>query len=714
MGFGFDVESDSTLLELVTLGEGIHQLNVPATANLLSTPFRRIAALLAPLPLFSAHEEELITALLSGPKVPLYTALLVVLPSSTASLQSTAVVSNSAILGADTHIDIDAVPESLRRLVPVVSLVPEPAPPPAPRAPSEGDTDPEATDEREETADTIPVPAVDLGADAPPPPSPPAAALDVAPTARPPHQAHLHHGAETPPSRGNTYTPSVLQRALRSPSLSLLLPPPALAPGMRTSPRTDAAACFLQWWRTGGGDRYARAANINLFTESNLKVHFNVKTNLKLDGLRLGAPYPPIRANSLRSGPSRPSRRLLLHCGLPCRRTRPLPPSASTTRTPALRLLKTDLHDPLPLPSIFALVRDVVRAWTAPRFCALVLAVRRGAHTAHTRKTWSGGRGGGICYFGGAGGRGDAEGCGAEMGQEWAWGGGSGNQGGAGRGVRGGETGTGENGNRGGESGPDDEDLHTTRKTWGRLHGFHSFMYPSPFVDAYWPSSPASPHRILVLPSTRPLRLQLAAHRTPVQTRKRLLLAVSPSSAFPTASSSRSPSIRPPRRPSTCSVPYPGAEGGTDPCSWLGRGDLRRRGKVSGPTETEAGWGVAESNSGKMSTCCTLSRGRASLATTLSFPVRTRIFSKLVMWIYPSIHAVPHILTPQSTSRGSNTVLDPSLCPPTHICLVVDSTRSVLRRALLTLLREWCQLKKAVAISTRMDTAVAAASLAQP
>ncbi|KAJ7885672.1 hypothetical protein B0H14DRAFT_3431625 [Mycena olivaceomarginata] len=60
---------------LVALGEAIHHLEILAAENRILTSFRSIAALLAPPLLSFTHEEELLTALLAGPEVPLYTAL---------------------------------------------------------------------------------------------------------------------------------------------------------------------------------------------------------------------------------------------------------------------------------------------------------------------------------------------------------------------------------------------------------------------------------------------------------------------------------------------------------------------------------------------------------------------------------------------------------------------------------------------------------------
>jgi hypothetical protein len=56
------------------------QLEILAAENRILTSFRSIPALLAPPLLSFTHEEELLTALLAGPELPLYTTLLVVPP----------------------------------------------------------------------------------------------------------------------------------------------------------------------------------------------------------------------------------------------------------------------------------------------------------------------------------------------------------------------------------------------------------------------------------------------------------------------------------------------------------------------------------------------------------------------------------------------------------------------------------------------------------
>ncbi|KAJ6471336.1 hypothetical protein C8R45DRAFT_1104313 [Mycena sanguinolenta] len=437
---GDGAESDSASrcnIELVALGEDIHQFDVHATANRILTPFRRIAALLAPPLLSSAHEEEeLLTALLAGPEVPLYTALLVVPPSFSSNTASTsASVSNSAPPLAD--IAIDAIPESLRRLVPVICLVPEPAPPPPPNPPpSREDADANAVEGEDpnDSVDTIPPLDLDLDLDLDTAPAP-SSALDGPPTARPPHQAYLHPGTDDepptlPPQTGtqhNAYTPSALRHALR---LSYSPPPSAPAPGARDL-RTAAAVCFVRWWRAGGGDPYARAASPRhrhsfLIPSQSPFQSFQSQVESRSQSRQIecqsqahSPPHPRLVAHLP------PHQRQLTEKPYPLSTTIPttatMPPLMTTTSTPALRLLKTDLHDPLHLPSIFALVRDVVKAWSfSPTFAASGASPRdeRGYDTE--KRWWRVGLGAAFRARRGGTGRG---GFGEEGGRRWGgWG----------------------------------------------------------------------------------------------------------------------------------------------------------------------------------------------------------------------------------------------------------------------------------------------------
>ncbi|KAJ7838991.1 hypothetical protein B0H14DRAFT_3458943 [Mycena olivaceomarginata] len=163
---------------LVALGEAIH-LEILAAENRILTSFRRIPAILGPPLLSFTHEEELLMPLLAGPEVPLYTALLV----------------------------------TLRRLVPVIFLAQEPAPPSIQsHPPSDTDAD---EDELEDPNDTT----LERG----------------------------HTETYFPPC----VTLSTLRRAL--------FPFPTPGPEVRRTLRADTAAYFVRWWCAGGIDPHAHA-----------------------------------------------------------------------------------------------------------------------------------------------------------------------------------------------------------------------------------------------------------------------------------------------------------------------------------------------------------------------------------------------------------------------------------------------------------------------
>ncbi|KAJ7727873.1 hypothetical protein B0H14DRAFT_3899625 [Mycena olivaceomarginata] len=153
-----DSNSERWNIELVALGEDVHQLDIAAIEDRILAPFRSVVALLAP-PLLSSAHEELLTALLMDHDVPLYTALLVVSPSLPASTHPS---SSNASLSASNCVTLDSalpsiappnsssnvsisdsapdppaptpevdIPETLRRLVPVIVLVPNPEPTPS-------------------------------------------------------------------------------------------------------------------------------------------------------------------------------------------------------------------------------------------------------------------------------------------------------------------------------------------------------------------------------------------------------------------------------------------------------------------------------------------------------------------------------------------------------------------------------------------------------
>ncbi|KAJ7854889.1 hypothetical protein B0H13DRAFT_2578456 [Mycena leptocephala] len=75
---------------LVSLGEDLHQLSLPTTTHRILAPFYRIGALLAPPVLSSPDgekEEKPLGGMLEGVGVPIYRALVVVLPRARTSVQ---------------------------------------------------------------------------------------------------------------------------------------------------------------------------------------------------------------------------------------------------------------------------------------------------------------------------------------------------------------------------------------------------------------------------------------------------------------------------------------------------------------------------------------------------------------------------------------------------------------------------------------------------
>ncbi|KAJ7349631.1 hypothetical protein DFH08DRAFT_1079049 [Mycena albidolilacea] len=383
-------------IELVALGEDIHQLDVAAIEDRILAPFRSVASLLAPPLLSSAHEEELLTSLLMGHEVPLYTALLVVSPSRSASTHpsssnaslsaSNSVTQDSALPSTAPHIsstnvsvssvsnsapdplaptpsemEVD-IPETLRRLVPVIVLVPDPEPTPSPahhrrdrsrshsrsRSPTNADTDLDmdmdfGADHAADPNDTT----VALPASA----SASGLGLDVPPTARLPTRPS-HAARErtvtypratttadfTSPSTAltstHTHTPSTLRGALRPPALRVL--------------RAAAAARFVRWWRAGGVDPYA--ADPHPARHRHPRAHRPPHD--------ASAPASPLRlAVPLQRAEKAP---LPLVVRLTEKPQAPFPPSPPFAR---VHVQPYAHADPLHLPSLLALVRDVVRAW---------------------------------------------------------------------------------------------------------------------------------------------------------------------------------------------------------------------------------------------------------------------------------------------------------------------------------------------------------------
>ncbi|KAJ7349633.1 hypothetical protein DFH08DRAFT_123304 [Mycena albidolilacea] len=393
-----DSNSERWNIELVALGEDVHQLDIAAIEDRMLAPFRSVASLLAPPLLSSAHEEELLTSLLMGHEVPLYTALLVVSPSRSASTHpsssnaslsasnsvtldsampstaphnsssnvSVSSVSNSApdpLAPTPSEMEVD-IPETLRRLVPVIVLVPDPEPTPSPahhrrdrsrshsrsRSPTNADTDLDmdmdfGADHAADPNDTtvaLPASASASGLD-----------LDVPPTARlptrPRHAARERTvtypraatttaadftSTATSLTSPHTHTPSTLRGALRPPALRAL--------------RAAAAARFVRWWRAGGVDPYA--------ADPRPAHHRSTHDD--------SAPASPLRLIVPLQRPEKAPLPLVVR--LTEKGQAPVPPSARHAHTPPFARVHVQPYahaDPLHLPSLLALVRDVVRAW---------------------------------------------------------------------------------------------------------------------------------------------------------------------------------------------------------------------------------------------------------------------------------------------------------------------------------------------------------------
>ncbi|KAF8188946.1 hypothetical protein K438DRAFT_1972132 [Mycena galopus ATCC 62051] len=393
-------------VELVALGENIQQLDIAAIENRILEPFRNVSALLAPPLLSSPHEEDLLTALLAGPEVPLYTALLIVppsLPSSThpspfsstisSVLSTPASTSNSltvdsalpfdapnSISASGSHAaehaaplaslaslpgtDITSIPDTLRRLVPVIVLAPEPVPAYHPRSDShslshsrhprsDADSDEEEDTDEEEDEDSGIAIAIAL-----PPPSPAASsesALDVPPTARLPAkrpqyvergrtERTIGHPTQTEAGTGTRTETGTNTNTHTHPAFPAYTPS-ALRPGAPAARklRTDAAKCFVRWWRAGGGDPYAKV---------------DVNPPGYLHDPHADAP----RGDRDDHPASLP--RLAVHLR-PAEKARAHYPGAygyAQNHVYAYRNVRAD-RDPLHLPSLLALAREVVRAW---------------------------------------------------------------------------------------------------------------------------------------------------------------------------------------------------------------------------------------------------------------------------------------------------------------------------------------------------------------
>ncbi|KAJ7754337.1 hypothetical protein DFH07DRAFT_773737 [Mycena maculata] len=209
----------NSTLELVALGPEVRapppsraptntpQPTLPAIANIILAPFRRVAALLAP-PLLSAEggDTQLLEALLAGGAAPLYAALVVVPP---VALGATDAPQTQTQIRSESD-----VPPALRALVPVFVLSPPPAAPSPHELPaSECGGDAPPTARTETSVPRRPLPRDDSPTDAPRPlPLPPS------PVAPQPH------------------TPVA----------------PAAFPFPAEPLKRAAARLFARWWRAGG------------------------------------------------------------------------------------------------------------------------------------------------------------------------------------------------------------------------------------------------------------------------------------------------------------------------------------------------------------------------------------------------------------------------------------------------------------------------------
>ncbi|KAJ7611426.1 hypothetical protein DFH06DRAFT_1373717 [Mycena polygramma] len=389
-------------VELVALGEDVQQLDIRAIENRILAPFRGLSSLLAPPLLSAAHEEDLLTALLTGPEVPLYTALLVVLPpappttsdssappstgdadasASVSSLSASASTSTSTsaldslamgctlppLAPTPNHVDAATfqthmytetdIPDRLRRLVPVLVLA-SPAHPSRSRSHSRASTDADTDEDADPNDSTLPIvpplereaaatveAGVDIEASGDTDPDTDAEPLTARlPWKRPRHAArertetyarrevaavpHLPSHPHPNPApnahhtRTNTHThthphlhthphphPTTNSntQAHTPSSLRHALRPPAVR-----ALRADAAGRFVRWWRAGGVDPYFEAQR-ERYDAPRVAVH--------VEKAHAHSPY-----------------------------THPY----------------THAHtDPLHLPSLLALVKDVVRAWAS-------------------------------------------------------------------------------------------------------------------------------------------------------------------------------------------------------------------------------------------------------------------------------------------------------------------------------------------------------------
>ncbi|KAJ7893567.1 hypothetical protein B0H13DRAFT_2527439 [Mycena leptocephala] len=413
----------SGTLELVSLGEDVHQLSLPTTTHRILTPFRAIGALLAPPVLSSPDrekEEKLLRGMLMGVGVPIYRALVVVspVPTTTSGAATTAVdsgvppsVSNSSSAatsnpplplphGHPHEVDVE-IPATLRALVPVVYLS-LPAPKSSSRSPSSSSSssrspigDESCPVEDEDPNDTtvsldreVEVENVD-GDGAPPtarlPPLPPRprpshaerepteVPVPYAPAPLPAPATSMNPNIREDTSgrnRSDTYTPSALRRIL-----GLRAPPPSPSPSSASSSSQEAAP--ERGEQQGEENGQGEAQERNLRAES---------AALFVAWWRAGGadPYAPSLPEQL---PEPAYRHLEQHERGRRRRMDEHPLHNDHWEVPRLAVHLAPqgekshhspyplhpLHspyssygtnaDPFHLPSLFMLVRDVARAW---------------------------------------------------------------------------------------------------------------------------------------------------------------------------------------------------------------------------------------------------------------------------------------------------------------------------------------------------------------
>ncbi|KAJ7798424.1 hypothetical protein B0H13DRAFT_2688899 [Mycena leptocephala] len=406
-------DKSSGSLELVSLGEDVHQLSLPTTTHRILTPFRAIGALLAPPVLSSPDrekEEKVLKGMLEGVGVPIYRALVVVLPSADApattneaetvsmtvdsSSMATATSNEPQANPLSPHAEVDRpieIPETLRALVPVVFLAPpSPSafsrpPSPAPKA-SRSDADAEEDEDPNDFDTTLTLDAEGEGAPPtarlpPLPPRPshaereptvtyPPAAPAPAPVPSPSKSTGPNTSPNPNPNMGaNTsgrsdtyaYTPSALRRLLG-------LEPASHAPkaqaeageqGQERNLHAESAALFVAWWRAGGGGDGGGLS----YEDEPEPVYRHLEQHER--GRRRCIDEHPQHNDHLEV----PLPRLAVHLAPPQGEKTHHSPyplhSAYSPYAPYSHAHRANA-DPLHFPSVLALLGGVVRAWASP------------------------------------------------------------------------------------------------------------------------------------------------------------------------------------------------------------------------------------------------------------------------------------------------------------------------------------------------------------